>query len=96
MEDTGRANHIEDVLIRLHTGQWIGWSDSKNKIYENLVIHHSDKDKPTQEFLESELVSLQNKYDSDKSSHESNLSSAKTKLEGLGLTVDEVKSAFGI
>jgi len=59
--ETGRANHIEDVLIHLHSGQWFGWSDSKNKVYENLVIH-GDQEKPTQEFLESELVKLQSDY----------------------------------
>ncbi len=53
---------IEDVLIWLHTGQWFGWSDSKNKIYANLVIH-GDQEKPTQEFLESELARLQSEHD---------------------------------
>ena len=28
--------------------------------------------------------------------HETNLASAKTKLEALGLSVDEIKAAFGI
>ena len=36
---TGRFDHIEDVLVRLHQQQWFGWSDSKNKIYENLILH---------------------------------------------------------
>ena len=36
---TGRPDHIEDYLITLHSGQWFGWSDSKNKVYANLVIH---------------------------------------------------------
>ena len=60
---TGRANYIEDVLVRLHTGQWFGWSDSKNKVYENLVIHDDSKEKPTQEFLESELQRMQDEFD---------------------------------
>ena len=29
---TGRANHIEDYLVTVRTGQWFGWSDSKNKV----------------------------------------------------------------
>lgn len=58
-----RAEHIEDVLIRLHTGQWFSWSDPKNKVYENLIIN-GGQDKPTKEFLESELVSMQSEYDS--------------------------------
>ena len=57
-----RPEHIEDVLIRVHTGQWFGWSDSKNKAYANLVIH-GDQEKPTQEFLESELARLQSEHD---------------------------------
>ena len=35
MREDGRPNHIEDYLIQLHTQQWFGWSDSKNKIYAN-------------------------------------------------------------
>ena len=57
-----RIDHIEDVLVHLHTGQWFGWSDSKNKVYENLVIH-GGQEKPTKEFLESELARLQSEYD---------------------------------
>ena len=57
-----RIDHIEDVLVHLHTGQWFGWSDSKNKVYANLVIY-GDQEKPTQEFLESELARLQSEHD---------------------------------
>ena len=60
---TGRLDHIEDVLVKLHTGQWFGWSDYKNKVYENLVIHDDSKEKPTQEFLESELQRMQDEFD---------------------------------
>ena len=35
---TGRFNHIEDVLVKLHSGQWFKWSDSKNKVYSNLIL----------------------------------------------------------
>ena len=57
-----RPEHIENVLVRTHSGQWFGWSDSKNKVYANLIIH-GDQEKPTQEFLESELARLQSEYD---------------------------------
>ena len=63
MDVDERFDHIEDVLVRLHKGQWFGWSDSKNKVYANLVIH-GDQEKPTQEFLESELARLQSEHDS--------------------------------
>ena len=46
----------------MNVGQWFGWSDPKNKVYANLIIH-GDQEKPTQEFLESELARLQSEYD---------------------------------
>jgi hypothetical protein len=60
-----KPEHIEDILIALHSGQWFGWSDSKNKVYENLILHHSDKEKPSKEWLETELKSQQDAYDND-------------------------------
>jgi len=54
---------IEDILVRMHTGQWFTWSDSKNKVYENLVVL-GGQEKPTEEFLESELSRLQAEHDS--------------------------------
>ena len=63
MDKQGRFNHIEDVLVGLHTGQWFGWSDSKNKVYENLVIHDDSKDKPTKKSLEDELKRMQDEFD---------------------------------
>ena len=60
--NTGRADHIEDILVRLHTGQWFGWSDSKNKVYANLVIH-SDYDKPTEKELTDSLAKQQSDFD---------------------------------
>ena len=63
MDDNGRYTHIEDVLARLHKGQWFGWSDSKNKIYTNLIIHNSDYDKPTEKSLTDALAKQQNDFD---------------------------------
>jgi len=59
-----KPQHIENVLVHLHSGQWFGWSDSKNKVYDNLVIHSADE-KPSQEWLETELKSQQDAYDND-------------------------------
>jgi len=60
MDDkTGAPDHIEDILIFLHPGQWFGWSDAHNKIYANLVIHDDQYDMPSQAFLEAELATLQ-------------------------------------
>ena len=63
MDFLGRYEHIEDVLVSMHTGQWFGWSDSKNKVYANLVIHDDSIEKPTQEYLESELQKMQDEFD---------------------------------
>ena len=63
MDRDGRYDHIEDVLIRLHSGQWFGWSDSKNKIYANLVIHDGSKDKPTEKSLTDALAKQQADFD---------------------------------
>ena len=63
MEMNGRYDHIEDVLVYLHYGQWFGWSDSKNKVYANLVIHNSDYDKPTEKSLTDALAKRQSDFD---------------------------------
>ena len=63
MGKNGRYDHIEDVLVNLHSGQWFGWSDSKNKIYANLVIHDDTKDKPTEKELTDALAKQQSDFD---------------------------------
>ena len=59
---TGRANHIEDYLVTLRTGQWFGWSDSKNKIYANLIVHDGGS-KPTEKECTDGLKELQDAWD---------------------------------
>ena len=90
--ETGRPDHIEDALVSMHKGQWFGWSDASNKIYANLIIHDETKTKPTEEELNAKLVEIQNEFDGK----ETKRASAKQKLQDLGLTVDEIKEAFGI
>ena len=63
MEDSGRYNHIEDVLVNLHDGQWFAWSDARNKIYTNLVIHDDSKTKPTEKELTDALAKQQSDFD---------------------------------
>ena len=71
---TKRVDHIEDVLVSMHFGQWFGWSDSKNKIYENLIIHPQIADgttgmkdnphsKPTEKELTDALAQRQSDFD---------------------------------
>ena len=90
-----KPEHIEDVLVHLHSGQWFGWSDSKNKIYANLVIHSADE-KPTQELLEAELTRQKDAWDAEQVAKQERLDSVKSKLEALGLTTEEVQEAFGL
>ena len=96
MDINGRPNHIEDYLISLHTGQWFGWSNSKNKVYANLIIHDNSKTKPTEQECIDGLAQLQADYDQAITDKETKRASAKQKLQDLGLTVDEIKEAFGI
>ena len=62
---TGRADHIEDYLITVRTGQWFGWSDSKNKIYANLIVHDGGT-KPTEQECVDGLKALQDAFDATK------------------------------
>ena len=67
---TGKPNHIEDYLITVRTGPWFGWSDSKNKIYENLIVH--DKGiKPTEKECTDGLKALQDAWDLENNSYKS-------------------------
>jgi|TARA_B110000014_G_C20113744_1_gene587534 hypothetical protein len=92
--DCIRYEHIEDVLINVREGQWFGWGN-KDKVYENLIIYGTH-DKPTQEWLEEEMKSQQDEWDAKQASKEERLASAKSKLEGLGFTSDEIKDAFDL
>ena len=51
MRVDGRADHIEDYLASLHTGGWFGWSDVKNKIYANLILHSEIWDSSTDKMI---------------------------------------------
>ena len=63
MDNNFRPNHIEDYLVQLHTGQWFGWSDSKNKVYANLIIHDDSKSKPSESDCTTGLATLQSEFD---------------------------------
>ena len=67
---TGRPNHIEDYLITVRTGQWFGWSDSKNKIYANLIVHDGGS-KPTEKQCTDGLAALQATWDLENDSYKS-------------------------
>ena len=66
----GRADHIEDYLITVRTGQWFGWSDSKNKIYANLIVHDGET-KPTEKQCIDGLAAMQAAWDLENDSYKS-------------------------
>tara|TARA_R100000654_G_scaffold55250_1_gene81527 strand:- start:21 stop:260 length:240 start_codon:yes stop_codon:yes gene_type:complete len=74
MREDGRPNHIEDALIRMNTGQWFTWTDSKNKIYTNLkltdkvgvngnIVDNSVTELPTESAVNAKLKELQDAWD---------------------------------
>ena len=73
MDINNREDHIEDILSSLHSGQWFGWSDSKNKVYANLILTEkmgvggeltdNPHTLPTEKFLTDALVQAQSDFD---------------------------------
>ena len=92
---TGRPDHIEDYLVQLHTGQWFGWSDSKNKVYANLIIHDDSKSKPSESDCTNGLATMQSNFDTAKTNAVTKKASGKQKLKDLGLDNDEIKALTG-
>ena len=87
--NTGSPDHIEDYLVTIRTGQWFGWSDSKNKIYANLIMHKGDTP-PTEQECTDGLAQLQTDFDDAKTKRETDKTSGNNKLKALGLTDDEI------
>ena len=65
---TGKANHIEDYLVTVREGQWFGWSDSKNRVYANLVVHDGGS-KPSEADCTNGLKALQDAWDLENASY---------------------------
>ena len=70
MRRDGRPDHLEDYLITVRRGQWFGWSDSKNKIYSNLVVHDGGS-KPSEADCTNGLKALQDSWDLENDSYKS-------------------------
>ena len=94
MDNRGRPNHIEDFLITVREGQWFGWSNSKNKIYANLIVHDGGS-KPTEQACTDGLATLQSDFDTVKTNATNKKASGKQKLKDLGLDDDEIKQLTG-
>jgi len=80
MRVDGRADHIEDYLITVRDGQWFGWSDSKNKIYANLIVHDGGT-KPTEKQCTDGLAALQAAWDLENDSYKSKRRAEYPKFE---------------
>jgi len=97
MDNNGRPNHIEDYLVQLHSGQWFGWSDSKNKVYANLVIYDDSKTKPSESDCTTGLATIQSDFDTKQTNITNNKTSGKAKLKtGEALNDAEVEALFGV
>ena len=66
-----RPEHIEFYLATVRIGQWFGWSDSKNKVYANLIVHDGGS-KPTEQECTDGLTALQDEWDLQNDSYKSN------------------------
>ena len=84
-----RATHIENFLVQYRGGQWFGWSDSKNKVYANLIVHDGGS-KPTEQECIDGLAALQQEWDDAQTQQETDKASGNQKLKNLGLTDDEI------
>ena len=65
-----RPTHIENYLTTVRTGQWFGWSDSKNKVYANLIVHDGGS-KPSESDCTNGLKALQDAWDLEHDSYKS-------------------------
>nr|BAR18538.1 hypothetical protein [uncultured Mediterranean phage uvMED] len=94
--ETGRPDHIQDYLARLHNGLWYSWSDINNKVYANLIILDNTKTKPTEQECIDGLAQLQADFDNKKTEAETKKASGKQKLKDLGLDDDEIQALIGV
>tara|TARA_Y100000310_G_C20488384_1_gene717929 strand:- start:91 stop:411 length:321 start_codon:yes stop_codon:yes gene_type:complete len=65
-----RPKDIEDYLVTIKSGQWFGWSDSKNKTYENLIVYNGET-KPSKSDCTDGLKTLQDAWDLENDSYKS-------------------------
>ena len=66
-----RPIHIEDYLVTIRTGQWFGWSSSKDKVYANLIVHDGGA-KPSEADCTKGLKDMQDVWDLENDSYKSN------------------------
>ena len=65
-----RPSHIEDYLVTVRDGQWFGWSNPKDKVYANLIVHDGGS-KPSESDCTNGLAALQAAWDLENDSYKS-------------------------
>ena len=80
MDINGKPDHISDYLLTVRSGQWYGWSDSKNRIYANLIVHDGGS-KPTEQECTDGLKALQDAWDLENDSYKSKRRDAFASIE---------------
>ena len=89
-------DYFQDALQTFNGGDWYGWKKNFKGLnrmsYENIEIVKEGATMPSEADVNKKIAELkQQETDS-----QNNKASAKKKLQDLGLTVDEIKEAFGI
>jgi|TARA_S200002703_G_scaffold128865_1_gene115727 hypothetical protein len=95
-------DYFQRALHTFNGGNWYGWKthdDNGNKIpnsermqYQHIKIIKESATMPTEAEVNTKIEELK-QAEVDK---ETKKASAKSKLEALGLTAEEIKEAFGI
>jgi len=89
-------DYLQDALHTFNGGDWYGWrkdwTGEKRMSYENVIIIKEGATMPTEAEVNAKIEELK-QAEVDK---EARKASAKSKLEALGLTTEEIKEAFGI
>ncbi len=90
---------LEDVLVKLHGGQWFGWIDSENKIYRNLIVLDEQYSKPSEVMLDSLIASatsLETNIRVAKETREVNRITLETSISNDTASIDDVRAYLRI
>ena len=83
---------IENNIVKMISYQPVeGWEEVADTVFADMVKQSDGTFDDSDEVKAQKLQSTQ-----DATDRENNKASAKQKLQDLGLTVDEIKEAFGI
>tara|TARA_R110000850_G_scaffold251055_1_gene376173 strand:- start:264 stop:548 length:285 start_codon:yes stop_codon:yes gene_type:complete len=91
-------DYLQEALGTFNIGkhQWYGfkkdWTGDKRMSYENIILNDATATMPSEADVNTKIQEIKD-ADTNKAN---NIASAKTKLEALGLTEEEVKETFGI